>query len=167
MALFLLCKEILDKEETVQTITIPKDVKLTIIGDTHGQLEDLYTIFSIKGIPSETNWYLFNGDFVDRGLYGCEILATICAFKILYPKYCFLNRGNHEARAQNAWMGFEEEILAKYTREDLVVRGDRRSALRLHLLCESMFDALPLCALIQEKVFCVPRRSVSKRQCNY
>ncbi len=153
MALFLLAKRVFDAEETVQDITIPQGARLTVVGDIHGQLEDLYTIFSIKGVPSATNWYLFNGDFVDRGPNGCEVIATMCAFKILYPNHVFLNRGNHEARAQNAWMGFEEEILGKYTKEGIVVSGDRRSALRLHLLCESMFDRLPLAAVIQKKVF--------------
>ncbi len=153
MTLFLLARKIFDAEDNVQEIAIPEGVKLTVIGDIHGQLEDLYTIFSTKGIPSATNWYLFNGDFVDRGPCSCEVIATMCAFKILYPNHVFLNRGNHEARAQNAWMGFEEEILGKYTREGIVVTGDRRSALRLHLLCESMFDRLPLAAIIQKKVF--------------
>ena len=39
---------------------------------------------------------------------------TILAFKLLYPDGVFLNRGNHESRNQNSWMGFEEEIWEKY-----------------------------------------------------
>lgn len=116
-------------------------------------MDDLFSIFSIKGIPSPTNLYLFNGDFVDRGSRGIEVLSVLCAFKILYPKHVFLNRGNHEARAQNAWMGFEEEILYKFSNPNTVVDGDKRAALKVHILCEYMFDALPLCAVVENKVF--------------
>ena len=114
MRLLMEAKAIFSSESTVQRIVLSEGVDLTVVGDLHGQLQDLFTIFSINGIPSEKKWYLFNGDFVDRGPKGCEIVATLCAFKVLYPKYVFLNRGNHEARAQNAWMGFDEELLGKY-----------------------------------------------------
>ena len=153
MMLFLCCEKICVEESTVQHINIPPGVQVTVIGDTHGQLLDLLTIFNIKGLPCEKNRFLFNGDFVDRGRYGCEIVAIICAFKILYPEYVYINRGNHEARAQNSWMGFEDEILAKYTNQEVVVRNDRRAGLRLHMLCEKLFDSFPLCAVIQHKVF--------------
>ena len=52
---------------------------MTVVGD-HGQLQDLLTIFTINGLPSETNRYFFNGDFVDRGRQGVEIVL-ILAFK--------------------------------------------------------------------------------------
>lgn len=41
--------------------------RLTVCGDTHGQLNDLLSIYTINGVPSPTNRYLMNGDFVDRG----------------------------------------------------------------------------------------------------
>ena len=40
---------------TLQTVTIPEGSRLTVCGDTHGQLEDLYSIFTINGAPSSTN----------------------------------------------------------------------------------------------------------------
>lgn len=157
MLLLLQAKTIFAEENTVQEIVIPDDkVRVTIVGDLHGQLLDVFTIFTINGLPSATNWYLFNGDFVDRGTKGCEIIATLCAFKILYPSFVFLNRGNHEARAQNAWMGFEEELLTKYAAGSSCVAlktKDRLASLKLYMLCEELFDALPLCGLIQERVF--------------
>ena len=84
---------------------------MTIVGDLHGQLQDLFTIFTINGLPSPANQYFFNGDFVDRGYYGVEIVLTIFAFKLLYPDAVHMNRGNHECRQQNAYMGFEDEVL--------------------------------------------------------
>mmetsp|Transcript_10910 Transcript_10910/g.19271 ORF Transcript_10910/g.19271 Transcript_10910/m.19271 type:complete len:1080 (+) Transcript_10910:403-3642(+) len=188
MLLLLNAKKIFEKECTLQDITITEGIKLTVVGDTHGQLQDLFTIFTINGVPSEKNWYLFNGDFVDRGSKGCEVFACMIAFKILYPKSVFLNRGNHEARAQNAWMGFEEELLTKYGHDASAVAmkpstrsfvspakkarrasvdrmtgmkyrmnvfgpGDRLASLKLYMLVQATFDSLPLCALIQERVF--------------
>jgi Calcineurin-like phosphoesterase len=55
---------------------------MTVVGDIHGQLQDLYSIFTINGLPSPTNMYLFNGDFVDRGHNGAEVFFSLCAFKV-------------------------------------------------------------------------------------
>ena len=42
--------------------------RLLILGDTHGQLEDVLWIFFKHGEPRSTdNVYLFNGDVADRG----------------------------------------------------------------------------------------------------
>lgn len=57
---------------------------MTVVGDIHGQLQDLFSIFTINGLPSSKNHYLFNGDFVDRGPCGAEVLFALCAFKVSY-----------------------------------------------------------------------------------
>jgi hypothetical protein len=49
---------------------------------------------------------LFNGDFVDRGAFGVEVMITILAWKICYPSFFFMGRGNHEAESVNAVHGF-------------------------------------------------------------
>jgi protein phosphatase len=143
-------RDIFNRESTVQSFTIGQaggeGARLTVIGDIHGQLQDLYSIFTINGLPSEANAYLFNGDFVDRGPCGVEVFLSICALKLLYPSTVLLNRGNHESRQQNRLMGFEEEVLTKYSGLD---------GKRLLSLFHSCFDALPLCAVVQEKIFVV------------
>ena len=93
------------KMSTVQRLAIGEGEKFTVVGDLHGQLQDLFTIFTINGLPSPTNRYLFNGDFVDRGSAGVEVFMTLLSFHFLYPNSVYFNRGNHEARAQTSWMG--------------------------------------------------------------
>ena len=52
--------------------------RMVIVGDTHGQLEDLFWIFFKYGRPQPgVNHYFFNGDMVDRGVWGTEILLVL------------------------------------------------------------------------------------------
>ena len=85
------------------------DAKITVIGDLHGlallvtffcvgadnffvcsltglgQLLDLVYIIESTGIPSAQNYYLFNGDFVDRGMYGVEVMCILLALHSAAP----------------------------------------------------------------------------------
>jgi len=47
--------------------------QLIVLGDLHGQLHDIFTVLSKYGLPAQQTLYLFNGDFVDRGEYSCEV----------------------------------------------------------------------------------------------
>lgn len=67
---------------TPQECAVATEGKMTVVGDIHGQLQDLFSIFTINGIPCPQNHYIFNGDFVDRGPCGAEVLFTLCAFKV-------------------------------------------------------------------------------------
>ncbi|KAG7396038.1 serine threonine-protein phosphatase [Phytophthora boehmeriae] len=137
---------------TLQEITVVEGERITVIGDLHGQLQDLFTIFSVNGLPTPTNKYLFNGDFVDRGMYGTEVVITILLFRLLYPTGVYLNRGNHESRNQNSWMGFEDEVWAKYSGADV---DDLERPARMFEAFQSLFESLPLCAVLQQKIFVV------------
>lgn len=48
-------RKIFAGENTLQDINIPADHKMTIVGDIHGQLQDLFTIFTLNGLPSEAS----------------------------------------------------------------------------------------------------------------
>ena len=75
-------------------------------------------IFEKTGFPNENNPYIFNGDFVDRGKDGCEIMLILLLFKICYPAHVFLNRGNHEAGNVTEIYGFKTECIErKYDKE--------------------------------------------------
>jgi hypothetical protein len=62
------------------------------------------------GPPSDIN-YLFLGDFVDRGIYGVEVLLLLMAIKINYSKNVILLRGNHESRNMTENFTFREEAI--------------------------------------------------------
>jgi hypothetical protein len=140
-------KKVMGQCSSLVEISLPPDdsVKLTVVGDLHGQLQDLYSIFAINELPSETNWYLFNGDFVDRGECGVEIVMAIMCMKLLYPQSLHFNRGNHESRNQNSWMGFEEEVqytsmrlvpsLSPFLRTRCSVNTERRRSLDVGKRC--------------------------------
>eukprot|EP01023_Acetabularia_acetabulum_P062472 TRINITY_DN7693_c0_g2_i10.p1 TRINITY_DN7693_c0_g2~~TRINITY_DN7693_c0_g2_i10.p1 ORF type:complete len:380 (-),score=59.33 TRINITY_DN7693_c0_g2_i10:832-1971(-) len=108
-------QKVLKQLPSLVDLTIPDDQKFTVCGDIHGQYYDLLNIFKLNGFPSETNPYLFNGDFVDRGSFSVEVILTLLAFKILYPEHMHLTRGNHESLQMNKMYGFEGEVKQKYS----------------------------------------------------
>lgn len=50
-----------------------------------GQLPDLLHILEVSGLPGRHNKYIFNGDFVDRGAYGVEVMCTLLALHVALP----------------------------------------------------------------------------------
>ena len=123
-------------------ITVPQGGKLTIIGDLHGQLSDLLYIIDESGLPSATNKFVFNGDFVDRGENGVEVICILMALYLSEPQNVILNRGNHEDAAITRAYGFMDECIEKY---DELTYG----------MFSEVFRYLPLFVLINECIFIV------------
>lgn len=115
--------------------------RATVVGDLHGQLQDLLYILQQNGKPSPTNVYVFNGDFVDRGPHGFEVFFLLCMLMLTHKgdatsgDSVFLNRGNHEVGYMNEEYGFDIEIQTKYDRN-------------VFKLVQRCFNALPLATLI-------------------
>eukprot|EP00510_Aplanochytrium_minuta_P010085 CAMPEP_0184075284 /NCGR_PEP_ID=MMETSP0957-20130417/71045_1 /TAXON_ID=627963 /ORGANISM="Aplanochytrium sp, Strain PBS07" /LENGTH=490 /DNA_ID=CAMNT_0026377711 /DNA_START=14 /DNA_END=1486 /DNA_ORIENTATION=+ len=129
----------LEKLDSLVELPIPEGTEITVCGDTHGQFYDLLHIFDFNGNPSETNPYLFNGDFVDRGSWSVEVILTLCAWKLALPNQMHMLRGNHETRNMNRVYGFEGEVNHKY---DGTIRQ----------MFTEVFRLLPLAATINSKV---------------
>eukprot|EP00493_Phyllostaurus_siculus_P026067 UN26412 len=51
-------------QESQNVIQISDDQHVVVVGDLHGQIEDLEEVLRQGG----DSVYIFNGDFVDRGL---------------------------------------------------------------------------------------------------
>ncbi|CAE6475867.1 unnamed protein product [Rhizoctonia solani] len=127
--------DLLSKEESLVEVELEEGVECDIIGDTHGQFYDLIHLLSLTGPPSDKHCLVFNGDFVDRGSWSVEVALTLFAYKWLYPKRVFLNRGNHETKDMNKVYGFEGEVKHKH--------GEMT-----YKLWAEVFTALPLATLV-------------------
>lgn len=123
--------------------------KINIVGDLHGQLKDLRRILEIQRPPCPGNYYIFNGDFVDRSSNGVEVLLTLLLLFLLHKEYVFLNRGNHECRLMNKEYGFLDEFSLKYP--DVQFSE-----------VTNLFSAFPLATIVRREFFVVhggiPRR---------
>ncbi|OHT15415.1 Ser/Thr protein phosphatase [Tritrichomonas foetus] len=115
---------------------------ITICGDIHGQLYDLFELFDTAGDITNQK-FLFMGDYVDRGYYSLETIFYLCALKLKYPTQFFLLRGNHECRAVNQLYGFYAECLMRYGHAGI------------WMMCNDMFDLLPMAAVIDNSVFSI------------
>ena len=106
---------VLEGEGTlVQVTPSSPDVRVNVVGDTHGQFHDALRLMHLAGEPSETNWYVFNGDFVDRGAWGAELVALVFAWKVCSPQFVTLTRGNHECEFCTEVYGYKKELEVKY-----------------------------------------------------
>jgi serine/threonine-protein phosphatase 5 len=154
----MLCQEIVTEmllhiralHEVLPNIVDLTVADIKVVGDTHGQFQDLIYIFEHYGFPSRDHPYLFNGDFVDRGSQGLEIVLTLFSWKIADPESIFLNRGNQflsfithsETDVMNAPYGFERECREKQSFE-------------IFRLFSKVFEFLPVGHIINKSVLVV------------
>ena len=79
---------------------------------------------------------------MDRGKHGLETICLLFIYKIKYPENFFLLRGNHECSTINRIYGFYDEC-------------KRRYSLKIWKLFSECFNYMPVCALVDHKIFCV------------
>jgi protein phosphatase len=112
-----------------------------VVGDIHGNLDDLLRIFEAHGWPPHRD-YLFRGDYIDRGRFSIEVLLLIYALYVKCPRHVRLLRGNHETKASTTMHGFRPAGLVAFSKTEY----------RLFL---GSFSFVPIAAVMNEKVLCV------------
>nr|KYP58399.1 Serine/threonine protein phosphatase 7 [Cajanus cajan] len=130
----ILCKE----PNCVDINCQGEDSRVIVVGDIHGQFHDLMLLLKHAGVPSENQIYVFNGNYVDKGAWGVEVLLVLLAWKVLMPHRVYLLRGNHESRYCTTRYGFKEEVWSKY--------GDQGEDVYSKFL--ECFKELPLASVI-------------------
>ena len=147
MRIFLKLMERLNQENNVILVSSP----VYIVGDIHGQLDDLRWMFRTCGLLEKKdqpldlkgNKFLFMGDYVDRGYHSLNTFLYLACLKLRYPDQVFLLRGNHESRQVSTRYGFYYEVILNYGHAGL------------WMMANDVFDLLPMAALVDEDVFCV------------
>lgn len=124
-----------------QPMLLELEPPMKVAGDIHGQYYDLLRLFEYGGDPREHN-YLFLGDYVDRGKNSIECILLLFAYKALFPDNFFMLRGNHECSSINRLYGFFDEC-------------KRRFSIKLWKTFGDVFNYLPACALIDDRILCM------------
>ena len=135
-----LVKPILQNEPNVLELTAP----INVFGDIHGQFADMIHFLEMTGLPPNQK-FLFMGDYVDRGNNSIEVCALLFAMKIIYPEHIQILRGNHECPEVNCLYGLLNECENRFGNDARLVFNKINE-----VLC-----VLPLCAIINNKIFCV------------
>jgi len=124
-----------------QNSLLEVEAPLKICGDIHGQYHDLLRLFEYGGFPPDSN-YLFLGDYVDRGKQSLEVIVLLFSFKVKFPENFFCLRGNHECASITRIYGFYDECKRRYN-------------IKLWKTFCDVFNCLPVCALVDEKIICM------------
>ncbi|KAG7901719.1 hypothetical protein KL935_001679 [Ogataea polymorpha] len=130
-------RDVFMRQPTLLELAAP----VKIVGDIHGQFNDLIRIFKLCGFPPNAN-YLFLGDYVDRGKQSLETIILLLCLKIKYPENFFMLRGNHESANITEMYGFYDEC-------------KRRANLKVWKNLVDVFNTLPVAATIADRIFCV------------
>ncbi|KZV58157.1 serine/threonine-protein phosphatase 7 [Dorcoceras hygrometricum] len=145
--LVLTASKILHKEPNCvrldESSGLDSESRVVVVGDVHGQLHDVLFLLKDAGFPGDDRFFVFNGDYVDRGAWGLEVFLLLLAWKVLMPHRVYLLRGNHESKYCTSVYGFEKEVSTKY--------GD--SGKHVYRKCLGCFEGLPLASIIAGKVY--------------
>jgi serine/threonine-protein phosphatase PP1 catalytic subunit len=130
-------REVLLSQPSLLELSAP----VKIVGDIHGQYNDLIRLFEMCGFPPSSN-FLFLGDYVDRGKQSLETILLLFCYKLKYPENFFLLRGNHECANVTRVYGFYDEC-------------KRRCNIKVWKTFIDTFNCLPIASIVAEKIFCV------------
>jgi hypothetical protein len=118
-----------DFQPYVQKLLAKSDDQFYVHGDLHGDIHSLIIEleFLLKEgiidenfrITTDNVWFLFLGDYVDRGKYGSEVIYTLLRLSLANQERVILVRGNHEEDKVCNSYGFKAEVMQKFEDSDL------------------------------------------------
>jgi len=95
----------------VQKLEVPSNAIIQFFGDIHGEQKALNDwIEKEKPDKKPERFYIFLGDYIDRGENGALVLNELMKLYIKAPKNIILLRGNHENKEIASFYGFVEEL---------------------------------------------------------
>jgi hypothetical protein len=114
-------------EPFTQKLIIPAGSTVYMWGDLHGDVQTLVkaleklqqdgVIDNHFAITQPQIYFLFLGDYTDRGHHGTEVLYTLLRLLLKNPERVFCVRGNHEDADLNARLGFYGELTRKFAKQ--------------------------------------------------
>lgn len=133
-----------------QKLILEPETLVMLKGDLHGDIHSLSVFirglqeqgYTTKENPlkiSNPNFRLiFLGDYVDRGLWGTEVIYLLMLLKLANPTQVFLVRGNHEDPELTAHYGFRNEFFHKFA------DADPQAAKRCYAKLSKLYEYLPV-----------------------
>eukprot|EP00930_Biecheleria_cincta_P083239 TRINITY_DN72847_c0_g1_i1.p1 TRINITY_DN72847_c0_g1~~TRINITY_DN72847_c0_g1_i1.p1 ORF type:complete len:1307 (-),score=201.10 TRINITY_DN72847_c0_g1_i1:507-4427(-) len=170
LALVRAGRERFAQEPSVLRLSVPKEGRLLVFGDTHGHLKDVVHVWRQQGLPTSQRVYLFNGDICDRGdsdqrggQQALHIWAMMLSFKLASTCSVYMTRGNHEDVSY--WPDYEEQGF----RGEIESKYDPHVADKLNEAFGDLCESLPLAAVIDERCLVVhaglPRYKEGRAHC--
>lgn len=125
-------------QEKPNVIDIPSQ-NVIFIGDLHGELTSASCIQEYIE-KYHNHYFVFLGDYVDRGPKQIETFNLVMALTLAYPRRVMMLRGNHES----------EEIVERYGFYNAVTRQYPFDVFKCYI---RVFEALPIAAYHKDAVF--------------
>lgn len=134
-----LCGEFQDLyREKPNVVEIPS-TNVFFIGDLHGEIQSAMSVQRyIQEYP--THFFVFLGDYADRGPQQLETLNLVMALALSHPERVLMLRGNHES----------DEVAARYGFYHAVLRSHSFDVYKHY---SRVFEVLPVAAYSQSNLF--------------
>lgn len=114
---------------------------IIVVGDIHGNIHNLFTIFLKYGFPPDSN-YLFLGNLIDFGEFSLEVATLLIAFQAMFPMNIFLLKGFTESNSLFIFRGLQSDIERVY----------RDNSLYEEFL--QLFSIYPIGAFVYDDILC-------------
>lgn len=150
-----------------QKCKVPSGSKICIVGDIHGSghsvlrilldLKDKKFIDCDYKIKLKNFYFVFTGDYVERGLYGAEVWSLLLSLKLANWDNVFILRGNHENelqnengyRDENGWLIGDEDYKDIVFRKELELKYGEKNASELLKNFYLLYQRLPLALFLE------------------